>query len=77
MVSNQITWRIVRVSHTACESCAVLTLNSTAEKQRAVLFCSKAEMLKENFTTVSSSYMSNYKLAIINPNFSNKGRALL
>lgn len=44
MVSNQIRWRIVRVSHTASESCAVLTLNLTAEKQIAVLldlFCSK------------------------------------
>lgn len=46
MVSNQITWRTVRIALTAPESCAVLTLNSTAEKQIAVLldlFCSKAE----------------------------------
>lgn len=59
MVSNQITWRIVKVSYTASESCAVLTLNLKAGKQIAVLLdlcCPKAETLKENFITISSSY---------------------
>lgn len=59
MASNQITWGTVRVSHTASESCAVLTLNLKAGKQIAVLLdlcCSKTETLKENFITISSSY---------------------